>query len=147
MEKNQQLAKAKGTPPDSQLFKEVHYRIYKILKANYLDEFYQKVLQIPTQIYKKNACSEGLRFNSCGPDIDFVMQGGSIKPSFSQSPQMSTASNVTELSANNQSLNNSNSSGSLWRFSLFSRKSQTKTKSGQQPQTDKSLPVTIQKIG
>ena len=40
-----------------------------ILKANYLDDFYQKVAQIPTKIFRKNSCTHGLRFNSAGYDI------------------------------------------------------------------------------
>ena len=43
----------KGHHPDPRLFEAIHYRIYKILKQNYLPEFYQKVLQIPTKIYKR----------------------------------------------------------------------------------------------
>ena len=64
------MAKQKGTPPDVQLFRTVHYRIYKILKQNYLHEFYQKVLQIPTKIYRINSCEKGPRFNSIGDDIE-----------------------------------------------------------------------------
>ena len=44
LEQNKQMAKQKGTPPDTRLFNTIHRRIYLILKANYLDEFYQKVL-------------------------------------------------------------------------------------------------------
>jgi len=36
----QQINSKKGFPPDSRLFEEIHYRIYKILKQNYLPEFY-----------------------------------------------------------------------------------------------------------
>lgn len=36
----QALAKQKGMPPDPQLFKPVYYRIYHILKQNFLHEFY-----------------------------------------------------------------------------------------------------------
>lgn len=62
-------AKAKGDPPDPKLFKSIHQRIYLILKDNYLDDFYQKVAQIPTKIYRKQSCIHGLRFNSIGDDI------------------------------------------------------------------------------
>lgn len=47
----------------------MHQRIYLILKANYLDDFYQKVAQIPTKIFRKHSCLHGLRFNSIGDDI------------------------------------------------------------------------------
>lgn len=36
----QQIMSKKGVPPDPRLFEEIHYRIYKILKQNYLPEFY-----------------------------------------------------------------------------------------------------------
>lgn len=54
---------------DSSLFSHIMQRIYLILKSNYLHEFYQKMMQIPTKIYKKQSYEEGLRFNSCGSDI------------------------------------------------------------------------------
>lgn len=44
LERCKKLAKSKGSPPDTQLFKEIYKRIYDILKDDYLDEFYQKVL-------------------------------------------------------------------------------------------------------
>jgi len=65
----QALHKAEGREPDPQLFKAVHSRIYIILKQNYLNDFYQKVAQIPTKIFRKNSCPQGLRFNSVGDDI------------------------------------------------------------------------------
>ena len=40
-----------------------------ILKANYLDDFYSKVAQIPTKIFRKHSCMHGLRFNSVGDDV------------------------------------------------------------------------------
>lgn len=39
--KSNELAKSKNQPPDTQLFIDIHFRIYKILKTNFLDEFYQ----------------------------------------------------------------------------------------------------------
>ena len=66
---NKVYAKTKGYLPDAKLFQSVHKRIYEILKTNYLPEFYQKVLQIPTRIYQVNSCKYGLRFNSVGEDI------------------------------------------------------------------------------
>lgn len=34
-----------------------------------MDDFYQKVAQIPTKIFRKHSCMHGLRFNSVGDDI------------------------------------------------------------------------------
>ncbi len=53
-----------------QVFKNLLERIYLILKQNYFTNFYKKVLQIPTKIYKEKTCFKGLRFNSIGPDIE-----------------------------------------------------------------------------
>ena len=69
MKKQEANSKNKAIPPEPQLFKAIHHRIYKILKQNYLPEFYSKVLQIPTKIYRQQTSYVGLRFNSCGDDI------------------------------------------------------------------------------
>ena len=69
MKKQEANSKNKAIPPDPQLFKAIHHRIYKILKQNYLPDFYSKVLQIPTKIYRDQTSYVGLRFNSCGDDI------------------------------------------------------------------------------
>tara|TARA_B110000285_G_scaffold14902_1_gene14708 strand:+ start:1563 stop:1811 length:249 start_codon:yes stop_codon:yes gene_type:complete len=63
--------------PDSSLFRDILHRMYLILKSNFLPEFYQKMLQIPTIIYRKRSYEEGLRFNSCGPNIKDVEQSRS----------------------------------------------------------------------
>lgn len=44
LKKCKEIASSKGIPPDAQLFRDIQHRIYKILKTNYLDEFYSKVL-------------------------------------------------------------------------------------------------------
>ena len=62
----------KGHHPDPRLFEAIHYRNYKILKQYNLPEFYQKVLQIPTKLYKRYTCPQVIRFSSCDNNVDSI---------------------------------------------------------------------------
>lgn len=98
-------AKAKGIPPDPQLFKAVHQRIYLILKSNYLDDFYQKVAQIPTKIFRKNSCTHGHRFNSIGYDIGGAEDGDVLKSKGMKGMQQSSDSSYSRETQNSKTSN------------------------------------------
>ena len=49
---SQEMNRQRGIPPDAVLFKEVLRHIHFILKVHYYKDFYQKIMKIPTHIYK-----------------------------------------------------------------------------------------------
>ena len=63
------LAKAQGQALKPNFFWPIYERLQSILKYNYLPDFFQRVLKIPTQIFRRHSCEQGLRFNSVGDDI------------------------------------------------------------------------------
>ena len=63
------LAKAQGKPLEPKFLMPVYKRLYEILKQNYLNDFFQRVLKIPTKIFRYHSCAQGLRFSSVGDDF------------------------------------------------------------------------------